>query len=221
MDLYAVMRTTFAARQFTADPVSDELIERILEHARFAPSGGNRQAGHVIIVRQQSTKHALADLAGPAARRYVAQLQAGESAWNPVLPTKVTPEQIAAARVPAALSEPLRQAPVVLVVCVDLRLVAAIDQQLPRVGIVSGASVYPLAWNILLGARNEGLGGVLTTMPIAEEPRLRDLLGLPAYVAVAAIMPIGWPVRQLQRLTRHPVRAFAHRERWDGTPFGS
>jgi nitroreductase len=89
MDLYAVMRTTFAAREFTAAPVSDELLERILEHARFAPSGGNRQAGHVIVVRQQATKQALADLAGPAARRYVAQLQAGEWPWNPVLPTGV------------------------------------------------------------------------------------------------------------------------------------
>ena len=43
MELYDVMRTTFAARQFTADPVPDALLHRILDHARFAPSGGNRQ----------------------------------------------------------------------------------------------------------------------------------------------------------------------------------
>ena len=51
MELYDVMRTTFAARQFTADPVPDVLLHRILDHARFAPSGGNRQGGRVIVVR--------------------------------------------------------------------------------------------------------------------------------------------------------------------------
>ena len=42
MDLYEVMRTTFAARDFTDEPVSEEVVGRILENARFAPSGGNR-----------------------------------------------------------------------------------------------------------------------------------------------------------------------------------
>ena len=51
-----------------------------------------------------------------------------------------------------------------LVITVDLRYVAAMDQHLDRIGVVSGASVYPLVWNILLAARNEGYGGTLTTM---------------------------------------------------------
>ena len=38
-------------RRFTADPLPDEVLYRILEHARFAPNGGNRQAWHVIVVR--------------------------------------------------------------------------------------------------------------------------------------------------------------------------
>ena len=103
---------------------------------------------------------------------------------------------------------------------VDLRVVASIDQHLPRVGIASGASIYPLAWNILLAARNEGLGGVLTTMPIAEEARVKALLHLPDYMAVCAVIPIGKPLKQLRKLKRRPVSAFAHRERWDGEAFG-
>jgi nitroreductase len=221
MELYDVMRTAFAAREFTEDPVLDEVLARIFENARFAPSGGNRQGGHIIVVRSQATKDALADLAGPAARRYMAQQLAGENPWNTVRPTAVTRREADAVALPAMLTEPYRRAPVVLVVCVDLRVVASVDKDLPRIGIVSGASIYPLAWNILLAARNEGLGGVLATMPIAEEPKLRELLGLPEYVAVCAVMPIGRPLRQLRKLKRKPVAEFVHRERWDGDSFGA
>ena len=62
MDLYEVMRTTFAAREFTDDPVPDEILQRVLENARFAPSGGNRQGWKVLIVRDDGTKAALVPL---------------------------------------------------------------------------------------------------------------------------------------------------------------
>ena len=44
--------------------------------------------------------------------------------------------------------------------------------------MIPGASVYPFVWNVLLAARNEGYGGVLTTMAVAEEPRVEGLLGV-------------------------------------------
>jgi nitroreductase len=220
MELYEVMRTTFAAREFTGDPVGDDILARILENARFAPSGGNRQGGHVIIIREQATKDTLAELAKTAAQRYSAQVAAGEQPWNTYTPTAVSPETIAETRIPAGLTEPVRRAPVVIVVCVDLRVVASVDQLLDRVGVASGASFYPLAWNILLAARNEGLGGVLTTMPIAEEPKVRELLKLPDYMAVCAVMPIGKPVKQLKKLSRRPVSDFVTREHWGGASFG-
>ena len=69
MELYDVMRTTFSAREFTADPVPDELIVKILDQARFAPSGGNRQGWRVIVVRDRATKEALSAFTAPAAKR--------------------------------------------------------------------------------------------------------------------------------------------------------
>jgi nitroreductase len=220
MELVDALRSTFAAREFTRDPVADEVVARILDHARFAPSGGNRQGWRVIVVRDQRTKEALADANIPAAKRYAAQQKAGESPWNTVHPTKVDAATIEATVVPARLTESIRTAPVVLVVCVDLSVVASTDQYVQRVGVVSGASIYPFAWNILLAARQEGLGGTITTLGVAEEPRLKALLGVPAHVAVCAVMPIGHPVKQLTRLRRKPVAEFAMRERWGGAPFG-
>ena len=219
MELYDVMDTTFAAREFTGDPVPDEALARIFSHARFAPSGGNRQGWHVIVVRDQATKDAIAEAAKPAARRYAAQLALGENPWNTVVPTKATPEMIAATPVPPGLTEPYRKAPVVLVVCVDLRVVASIDQDLGRTPVASGASVYPLAWNILLAARNEGYGGTLTTMPLAQEPALRPVLGLPEHLAICTLIPLGKPVKQLRKLKRKPVASLVTRERYDGQPF--
>jgi nitroreductase len=218
MELYDVMRTTFAAREFTDDPVPDPVLYRILDNARFAPSGGNRQATHVTVVRDATVRQRLATLNVPGAQRYFAQLAAGEGPWNPVDPSGVPAETIAATTVPDEFTAPFRRATVVLVITVDLTCVAATDQQLDRIGVVSGASVYPLAWNILLAARNEGYGGTLTTMAVPEEKQIRDLLGIPDTHAVAALIPLGKPMKQLSKLRRRPVEEFTTRDRFGGPP---
>ena len=218
MDLHEAMRTTAAIREFSDEPLPDEVLYRILDDARFAPSGGNRQGTRVVVVRDRATRERLAALNEPGARRYVAQAKAGESPWNPLAPPGPTPDRIAATRVPSSFTTPVLTAAVVLVFCVDLRVVAAMDQHLDRVGLVAGGSVYPLVWNTLLAARAEGFGGVLTTMAVAEEPEVKELLGIPEEYAVAAVVPLGRPVSQPTRLTRRPVEELATLERFDGPP---
>ena len=220
VQLYDVMRTTFAAREFTDDPLPDEVLARIFDNARFAPSGGNRQGAHITVVRDEAARRALAELGVPAARRYFAQLQAGENPWNSIHPSGVPQEVIDETEIPDTFVAPIAKAPVVLVVSVDLTVVAAIDQHLDRVGVAGGASVYPLIWNILLAARSEGYGGTITTMAIAAEEHVRQLLGIPELHAVAAIVPLGKPMRQLTRLRRRPVAEFITRDRFDGPRFG-
>ncbi|MGA7052121.1 MAG: nitroreductase family protein [Mycobacterium sp.] len=219
MELYDVMRSTAAVREFTDDPLPEEVLGRILDNARFAPSGGNRQGVRVIVVRAEEARSALAELAVPAARRYTAQLANGESPWNPLQPNGVDASTIEATQAPPQMSAPLLQAPVVLVICLHLGVVAATDQDLDRIAVVPGASVYPFVWNVLLAARNEGYGGVLTTMVVAEEPRVKELLGVPDSYAIAAAVPLGKPVRQVTKLRRRPVAEFATRERFDAAPF--
>jgi len=221
MDLYEVMRTTFAARQFTDDPVPDADIHRILDNARFAPSGGNRQGWRVIVVRDPATRDALPALIRPTMQRYVAQVQAGEAPWNTIEPTQLTDEQIAATDVPEGMIHALTQAPVVLFVFVDLSVVASFDQHLDHVGVISGASVYPFVWNILLAARNEGYGGTPTTFAAGRESDLQELLGVPEHHAFAAMIPLGRPVKQLTKLRRNPVENFATLERFDGRPLSN
>ncbi len=220
MDLYEAMRTTFAAREFTDDPLPDETLVQILDRARFAPSGGNRQGWHVIAVRDRATREGLAKATMPAAKRYTAQGKAGENPWNSVDPTSVDAATIEKTDANVRLVEPVLRAPVVLVICVDLKVVAATDQYLKRVGIIAGASIYPFAWNVLLSARGHGFGGTITTLAVSEEPQIKALLGIPPHVAVCAVMPLGRPVKQLTKLKRKPVADFAVRERWGGAPLG-
>ena len=219
MELDDVLRTTGAVREFTDEPVPDEVLYRILDNARFAPSGGNRQGAHVTVVRDRALRERLVALTLPGARRYVAQGSAGEVPWSPVAPTAVSDEAIAATEVPDRFTNPLLTAAAVLVVTVDLGAVAATDQELGRIGVIAGGSVYPFAWNILLAARQEGLGGTFTTMLVAQEPAVRELLAIPEHHALACVIPLGRPVKQPRRLTRRPVEDFVTLETYAGAPF--
>jgi nitroreductase len=169
-------------------------------------------------VRDRKTREGLAAATEPAAKRYAAQVQAGESPWNTIDRTKVDAVSIERTPAPARLIEPVLKAAVVLVIGVDLKVVASMDAELDRVGVISGASIYPFAWNILLAARHEGYAGTITTLAAAREPAVQALLGLPPHVALAAVMPLGRPVRRLTRLKRKPVEEFAMLEKWGGAP---
>ena len=221
MDFLEVARTTFAAREFTDDPVPDDVLYRIFDTAPFAPSGGNRQGWKVIAVRDPKVKQRLGELCWPAMRVAAAQMRAGEVYWQSVTTTAVDISEAASDEsLPIAIPmfEHLEDVPVVCVVAVDLNVVASMDQYLDRVGVVSGASIYPMAWNALMAARNEGLGGTLTTLLASQEPAVQELLGLESYEAVAAMLTIGRPPKQLSKLSRKPVEEFVFVDHADGEP---
>src|ERR1700710_1269231 len=96
MELYDAMRTTGAIRRFTDDPLPDEVLLRILDNARFAPTGGNRQGVRGIVVRDAAGREALADLSLPGAKRYLAQSANGESPWNPLRAPEVDDATVSA-----------------------------------------------------------------------------------------------------------------------------
>ena len=152
----------------------------------------------------------------PTWRRYLAQHGAGETPWNTIVASRVTEDELEKFSFAADSLKWVVEAPVVLTVFVDLAVVASFDAALDRVGVVSGASVYPFIWNILLSARNEGLGGTVTTFVAPEEASLQALLGVPRHMAFAAMIPIGRPVKQLTKLKRKAVSEFTTLERYDG-----
>jgi nitroreductase len=217
MDLIEAMRTTGAVRAFTPEPVDDATVVQLLDVARHAPSGGNRQGWRVALVKDIDARRSLAALMQPVWDEYVAQSASGRTPFNVVDAPKVDGPH---AHQQNPLLDAIDTVPVVLVVAADLRFLAMLDKDLDRVALVGGASVYPFCWNIMLAARAVGLGGVMTTFLSRVEPAAAPILGLPEHHAIAAVLFLGHPVHQPTRLTRRPVAEFAHLDRFDGPALG-
>ena len=227
MELIQALRTTGAVREFTDQPVSDEVLARVLDTARFAPSGGNVQGWRLVVVRDPDTRSALRDLYLPGWYEYLAQMEAGLTPFAAVTDTEAEiaarargPEiRARAAEAAPGFAENFHLAPVLLVLLADLRNLATIDRDLDRYTLVGRASIYPFAWSILLAAHDAGLGGVFTTVAIRQEPQLKELLGVPEPVVVAGVLALGFPVQRATKLRRNPVESFATVDRYDGPAF--
>ncbi len=68
--------------------------------------------------------------------------------------------------------------------------------------------------NILLACRALGLGASLTTMHQMFEDELHERFGVPAEVAMVALIPIGFPRGKFGPVRRTPVGALTHFGRW-------
>lgn len=220
-DLVETLRTTAAARDFLPDPVADDVLVRILDTARFAPSGGNRQGWRVVVVKDATKRRTLRDLYLPGWYEYLAMRAAGLTPWAPITDRDAEREAAASARpIGDGFAEHLDEVPVLLALFADLRALAAVDRDGDRYPFAGGASVYPFAWNLLLAARAEGLAGVITTMAIREEHAVRTLLGAPTELALAALIALGRPVKQVTKLTRASVASFTTIDSIGGPPLG-
>jgi nitroreductase len=212
VELYEAMRCAPATRRFRPDPVAREVLLRVLDAARFAPSGGNRQGWRLIAVERAQTRRALRDLYWPHWRAYLERTGAMQMLTNPA---DHNPARVRMVRAADEFADRLHEVPLHLVVCVRLADLAITDAELDRPSIVGGASVYPFVQNILLGLRAEGLGASLTTLLVPAEPEVKRLLSIPEGIAVAAYVAVGhradpWPTA----LTRHPLADFAFAERY-------
>ena len=208
------MRTAGTTRRFLLDPVPDAILLRVLDNARFAPNGGNRQGWHVVVVTDAETRRALHDLYQPPWRAYLGERYGLAPGAQP------GPDTPMALRRTMEFAERLYEVPVHLLVTVDLRALAVTDKSLPRQSIVGGGSVYPFVHNILLGLRREGLGAALTTLIIPAEPSVKELLRIPEEHAIAALIGVGYSADPLPtKLRRKAVEEFTTKDKFDGPPF--
>jgi nitroreductase len=225
VELRDALRTTGSIRRFTSEPVDDGVIYSILDDARFAPSGGNRQAWRVIVVREPERRRAVGEAYLDAWQDYIGHVLAGLIPFSPLASDddrQAAASQRAAAEemsTPEGFAETLADVPVMLVVAGDLAVLAATDRDLDHYHLVGGASIYPFVWSILLAARGRGLGGVMTTVASRNETQLQSILNLPANLIVASIVALGYPETRHTKLTRRPVSEFTTIDAFDGDVF--
>ena len=222
MELNDALRTTGAVRDFTDQAVDDAVLARVLDTARFAPSGANAQAWRIVVVKDPDKRRRLRDSYLRGSKDYLAMVTAGLRPWAPTNDRDAEAAALAAENVaaPGGLAEHFDEAPVLLALFADLSMLAAVDRDADRYTFAAGASIYPFAWSVLLAAHDEGLGGVITTIAIREEEKVKALLDAPDPLALAAVIALGYPVRRPRRLRRQPVASFVSVDSIDGPIFG-
>jgi nitroreductase len=185
----------------------------VLNAARFAASGGNRQPWQVIVVRDQTLRTKLQELYLRSWRPFYERQMAAAAAADPM-----------GRRRPGTTegnyyAEHLDQLPVHLVVLADESALRTPFRAIQESHFASGSSVYPFVQNIVLALRAEGLGTSLTMMLNNDEVEVRRLLHIPEGFALAAHLGVGWPAMpHPTRLRRRPVEDFTSIDRFDGRP---
>ena len=205
-DIYEMMSTLRAVRRLRPDPIPDDVMDRVLQAATWAPTGGNMQPWRVIVVTSSERKQALADIYKPAWYRYakgydkrIEQLPEDEA-------EKARRNRIAG----DYLADHLHEAPTILMFVADPQMMAITDAKLDRVSMVGGGSVYTAVQNAMLAARTEGLGCVLTTLHCLAEEEVKEALQIPEGWATLAMVPLGYPIGAGHgTITRQPIQALA------------
>ena len=209
-NLYSILSTTRSIRRISDKPVDDATLERVLQAAIWAPSGGNRQPWRIIAVRDRALKQKLGEIYAAEWAKYVEMNMKRVEG----MPENIVEATRTGLAVGTRLAESLADVPVVIMFIHDPREVFVTDGNLGRTPVVGGASLYPAVQNLLLAARAEGLGGVLTTLISASEVKVRELLEIPEPWGVYAMVPLGHPMGKHGPLGRAPLSQMVKYDRW-------
>jgi len=206
-----VIQDRRSIRDYTAEPVSDQDLDMILEAARQAPSGENAQPWRFIIVKDVETRQRLGALAGGGSgRRFTAEfvtkkMQERFSSLQDEAKKQAAFDKLTSGQVSAFLAD----APVNVVVCGKKDV-----WDLPY---DTSAAIE----NMLLMVTALGLGACWVIAPcidIRDEERLKTLLGVPEGFKAISIVSIGHPARPHRPRPRIPIKDLVFSEKW-GEPY--
>ena len=202
MDFFDVVTTQRAMRRLEPRPIPDALLRQIMDAAICAPSGGNRQGWSFLIVRDGAKRARLGELYREAWGELMKVPYYAGAAKAP----RDSPagKMLASAR---HLGEHLGEAPVLVLACI------ALDPGVTS-SLTTGASIYPAVQNLMLAARAHGVGSCITTIHRFRDAQVKELLGIPAGVETAALIPLGYPRGRFGRPPRRPLREVAFADRW-------
>jgi nitroreductase len=211
MEVYEAMRTLRAVRRLKPDPIPRDVLNRVLEAATFAPTGGNAQPWRIVAVTESVAKQRLGELYADRWHNYTKRFRP----FPADMPADVRERTERTLKAGDYLADHFGATPVIAVFCFNPKNMAITDSEQPRPSVVGGGSVYTAVENLLLACRAEGLGCVLTTLLCEREPEVRKLLAIPDPWYTAAAIPIGYPVgRGHGPLIRRPVSQLVFGDAW-------
>lgn len=178
-------------------PVEPDVLARCIEIAIQAPTGSNRQSWHFVVVTDPDKRAQIGDYYRQSFEHYIG-------------PRRAAGEINAVARSAIHLAEHLGEVPVHIIPCYDGRV-----EDGPAMAQASHyGSILPAAWSLMLALRARGLGSAWTTLHLRYEREIGELLGIPADVTQAALIPVAYFTGDdFKPAARKPAAAVTY---WDG-----
>ncbi len=189
-------------------PVERSIVEKCLNIALQAPTGGNSQGWHFILVQDPATKLALAEIYRANWAIY-SNMPRGRDTGD------IRDAQLPKVRDSAAfLADNFERAPLMMIPCITGRL--------ENINVASGAagwgSLLPAVWSFMLALRNQGIGSAWTTIHLIGdgEKKAAELLGIPfEKITQGGLFPIAYTKgTEFQPAKRLPLEKVLHMEKW-------
>jgi nitroreductase len=179
-------------------PVERAVVEECVELALQAPTGGNAQGWHFVLVTEPEPKWAIADLY----RRSKAKND----------PATMPPEHRQVMESSAYLAEHLQEVPVLVVPCIEGR----VEHAPLLVQAVTWGSIIPATWSFMLAARARGLGTAWTSLHLEYERESAQILDIPSdQVMQVALIPLAHTIgTTFKPAPRTPASARMHWDHW-------
>lgn len=211
-DLFEAIHTLGAVRRFRPDPVDDATLRQIVTAATRAASARNAEPWAFLAVRGGEEKARV----GRLYREAWEQAKAHTASADLDADIKRRPGYGAMMQSVDELARHIGQAPALVLACLDTRRLGPMADGAGRILSPQSAyaSIFPAVQNLMLAARALGIGTTLTTVFFSAEARLRAALGIPDHVHVAALLPLGYPLRPFRPVKRRPVGEVLFLDRW-------
>ena len=161
--------------------VEAEVLQQCIEIALHAPSGGNRQGWHFLVVTDAGKKAEIARHYGKAWYAYNAQRRTAEGG-------AVDPQTERVRDSAQYLADHMHEVPALVIPCIEGRTES--PEPAAQAGLYG--SILPAAWSFMLALRARGLGSAWTTLHLVYEKEVAGVLNIPANITQAALLPVAY-----------------------------
>lgn len=204
LNLLNVFRSRRSVKEYSPKEISNEVLFRILEASRWAPSAHNAQPWRFIVIQDSATKRKLA--------------KAMASRWNKDMSKNGVPKEQRESLIKASV-ERFENAPIIIIVCLTMEDMDEYpdDRRKKIEYVIAVQSVAAAIENMLLAAHGEGLGSCWFCAPLFCQDVVRKILKIPQYVDPQALITLGYPADRPNPPPRKTLEEIVHQDHWRHT----
>ena len=204
LNLLNVFRSRRSVKEYSPKEISNEVLFRILEASRWAPSAHNAQPWRFIVIQDSATKRKLA--------------KAMASRWNKDMSKNGLPKEQRESLIKASV-ERFENAPIIIIVCLTMEDMDEYpdDRRKKIEYVIAVQSVAAAIENMLLAAHGEGLGSCWFCAPLFCQDIVRKILKIPQHVDPQALITLGYPADRPNPPPRKTLEEIVHQDHWRHT----